>query len=372
MVLGCQLPASIAAALALLLAAYASPARSAPAGEEAVEHRVGIMAAVGEGEDMAELVSALGAYLTDLDVAVVLVPVEEAPVRFADQVAAAREIAARRELLSVVWVERTSTEFLIFVSDEGGEEILVQSQPKGLEGWDADCDAISVLVRSALKPWLERPAKEDVEAAGGGERHVVARDPEPVELTLEPGRRERPFLVVTGAGYAGGAIMGGEWNQGARLDLGVVVGRHVGLRVAYRILRAVEMDVPGVDLRLSRWPLEVTVDGILPLGRVEIALFAGVVVDMTAVRGLPGGSPDETEIVKAGLAAGLFARVRLNDWLAAFAEGGAHVFSRGRNYRWDGEVRLVYRPVHPTFAAGLAVFLPIRGDGDARERRAGS
>ena len=221
-----------------------------------------------------------------------------------------------------------------------------------------------------MKPWLEKPLEEGVEDSR--EEDVTrAMDPVTVELSLEPRSGETPVRVVTGAGYAGAMIAAGEWNQGARLDLGIVVGGYLGVRVSYRVLQAVEMDAPDADLSLSRWPLEATLEGILPLGRFDLGLAAGVIIDMTAVRGLTGSSRDETEIVGAGLAVGIFGRVRLNEWLAAFVEGGVHAFKRGRNYRWNGENQLVYRPVHPTFTAGLALFLPVRRGSETPKKEGG-
>jgi hypothetical protein len=326
-----------------------------------------IMSAGQDEAAMEELRSTVEAYLSDLDVGVRLRVVPRLPSKVAGQLEAARWLSVEEDSVSVVWVEEGTKELLIFVSDRGSQRAMVQSLPQGSEGWGADCDAIAVIVRSVLGPWLEGdpppreapPVAPPPVAAGKG---ASGAGPVVVEGDAEARPRDGLTRAVAAAGYSPALIDGDRaWVHGAALALGALIGRHLEIDLSLHAFQSIDMEAGGADLRLVRWPVVLSATGLIPIGRFEAGVRAGLIVDVTAVRGIPRGTaPDETTVVQPGLAASFFARVRLNGWLAAWADGGVDLIRGGRDYLWDGRPVLSYARVQPRFALGLAVLLPGR------------
>jgi len=324
-----------------------------------------IMSSDADASAMEELRSTVEAYLSDLDVGVRLLVEPRLPRTLADQLGAARAASVAEGSVPVVWVEEGTKELLIFVSDRGSQRVMVQALPHGAEGWEADCDAIAVIVRSVLKPWLDGEQPPDEAAPASPPEAEAATSVAAPEGGAGDGERRREGGVaraVVAAGYSPALLDGDRaWVHGAALAVGVLVGRHIEIDLALHALQTFDMGVRGADLRLARWPVALSATGLIPIGRFEAGVRAGLLIDTTAVRGIPGETaPDDTTIIQPGLAASLFARLRLSDWLAAWVDGGVDVIRGARDYLWDDRPVLSYARVQPRFALGLAVLLPAR------------
>jgi hypothetical protein len=352
---------SAVTALALLSAAALLCARAGAAEERP---RVVLLAERADAEKIAVLASALEAQLSDFGAAVETRQVEHLSNELPQQVKIARAEAGGA--LSVVWLANAGGEFFIFVADRSSEKILVQSLPRSSEGWESACDAIATLVRSALRPWLTAdPAAEAPPLrAEPPARPPLVPAPAPAPAPTAPSPktpRVSAIRAVVTAGYAVALVDPGrgEVAHSAALGLGALLGAHLEIDLSLRAFSALPLDVPDADLRFVRLPIALSATGLMAFGRVSIGLGLGLVVDVTRVRGIPPSQEaDGTAFTNVGIAPVVVARVRLVDWLAAYASVGADIFFRERRYRWDGETVLVYRRAQPGASIGLALLLP--------------
>lgn len=324
-----------------------------------------IMALAGQAAEASTLASSVSAYLSDLDARVEVRTVSELSPAFTDQVARARGIAGKEpDVLAVIWVERTADELFIFVSDRASEKVLVQTLPRGPDGWDASCDAIATLVRSALSPWLaeEAPAAEPPPASGAAPQPAAPAPPAAAEPSPTA---ESPLslALIISAAYAPCALdpERGVVSHAAAIGLGLAVGRHFEAGVRGLIAGSTELDVAGEDIRLSRIPFGVSATGLLPLGPVELGLDVAFLVDTVRILGIARSTaPDDTDDTRFGLGAALVLRGRVLDWLALWMRVGTDFFFFDTNYVWNGEERLTYAAFQPGGAAGVAFLLPLR------------
>jgi hypothetical protein len=327
-------------------------ARSAGAEGARPLDRVVILSPAGVRDDMERLRSVLEAYLTDLEVKVSVETVDALPDGLPAQVALARKASLAEGVLSAIWVEGAGSEFFVLVSDRRSERVLVQARPRSPEGWDAECDVIAAMVRSALTPWLGRsePAPEK----------IAPPPPRPARVEAsEPPRPPWPRLVVA-ASYSPVLVHSdGPVTHGAAIALGVLAPSWLEVDAQVQILEAARMDVTGEDLRLERWPLALLATGLLSLGALDLGARLGLVVDVTRVSGVSGSrAPDDTNIVNVGFAPSLVVRYRILPWFGLWLDAGVYLFRRDRRYSWSGETAFEYGFVQPRLSAGPVFILP--------------
>jgi hypothetical protein len=343
---------------------------AAPAlGDSPARPVVLLMGPASEAEALGELASALEAQLSDLDIDVGLRLVERVPAETAAQFALVRDVGQAEGLLSAVWVQRTAGELIVFVADGRSEKLTAHALPRSGGSWRTDCDAVATSVRSLLLPWLGQdsgpvPAPPPPEpgpapaATGGAPPGSEPASPPPSAAGI-------PVDLSVAVGFtAWGIDPARHWMHGVALSLGAVIGRFLEVGAGLTVLPALDMGIPGRDVRLTRWPLELGATGLLPLagGRLELGLRLGLLLDLTAVTGLePGAAPDETDAARLSFSPSGLLGFRLVPGLWAWVAAGAVLSSRDREYLWDDEPVLRSRAVQPRFGLGLGFRLPAGG-----------
>ncbi len=317
-----------------------------------------IIAPLEAQKEIDPLRSSLVAHLSDLNTQVELQIVNAMPMSVPEQVKAARQATEPDHILAAVWIEKTNDELYIFVSDRGSERILLQTLPHSPDGWDADCDAIATLVRSALVPWLEEKP-----ATTPSTPQVVEGPPQPVSSSSVSARdkpTESPVRMGIVFGYALSAQKRafGPPVHGARLGLSLRPIEYLEIDVSVIPLQPTEMDTRDADIRLIRIPVELGVTGLWPWEPIELGVRVGLVADFTHVRGIDTSeSPDETDIVNIGFVPSVLFRYLPLEWLALWVDAGIYLFGRNRQYAWNDETVSTYGKAQLRLTLGVACIL---------------
>ncbi|MCP4680437.1 MAG: hypothetical protein GY854_34125 [Deltaproteobacteria bacterium] len=295
----------------------------------------------------------MAAHLSDLDASVELKVVSDMPSGVPAQVQTAREATTPDQVIAAVWIETTNDEFYIYVSDRGSERILLQTLPHSPDGWDAECDAIATLVRSALTPWLAAEASDEPEP-------VPAESPESERPPKTPTQDtpESPVRMIVAAGYSitGLSFEKGPLLSSGRLSMGARLLRRLEIDLTVLISEPADMKTEGI--RLIRTPVELGALAIWPVDRFDLGVRAGLALDFTHVRGIDiSKAPDDTDSVNVGFTPSFVFRYYTLNWLALWMDVGIYIFKRNKHYAWNDEPVLTYGRVQPRLTAGLTFVL---------------
>jgi hypothetical protein len=356
------------------LAQDVDPAEQSAPESSPTSRAVLLLTSADTKEEMGELKSALGAYLSDLEAVVELRAIDSIPSDLQGQIKLARKTAlSESEILSVIWLETSGDEFFVFISDSASERVLIQTMPSNSEGWEAECDAIATLVRSALSPWLadhsmtkeESPSLPPMpgETPASLPHTGTEKPPEPIEPAAPIAPPEKnPVQLVVLAAYApiSSSNFDGPLTHGAELGIGMLFNKYIEVDISINVGHIAKIDISNADIHLVRWPINLSLLGILPVNRFEFGLRLGLVVDPTTVQGIvKSEAPDNTDMVHVGFAPSLFARFHMIPLLAIWVGGGAYFFAGEIHYAWNSEKVFTYGEIQPQFSTGLALTVPL-------------
>ena len=344
----------------------------APAAGEQEPLRVLVVLVPTDGEAAESLARALAAHLSGYAIRIEPHPIERLPAARSDQLELARRVAAQEDgARGVIWLDATRASLILLPAprDPLGAAV-VRAAPQGdLGGLHAD--ALSTIARSALTPWLapagpapaaEAPVPDEAEPAPRFVPPEAPPGPKEPAAKRPPPRRSRVALLAR-AGY-GFSISGNDRDpqHGARFAAGVRLGRHLDLEAGVDALAPIPTAAGGEsDAELHRLPARLAATGRLSIGRVDLGLRVGLVVDFTRIEGIRASTlASDPDRVVPGLFTAAVAELRIVRFLSLFAEGGLDLFARGYDYTLADVTVLRYRPVQPLFSAGVTGRLAVR------------
>ncbi|MBI5487603.1 MAG: hypothetical protein HY905_09745 [Deltaproteobacteria bacterium] len=375
----------------LLVAAPA--ARAAAAVDDAAAAIAVLVVPAADGDAPTALVAAIQAHLADVGADLVVERVESFPASLPAQVALAAEVAERTAVGAVFWFDLSLPEHVfVYVCEGEGSRVLVRAVGAADEA--ERIESVAIIVRSLTRAILAGgtlgvelatpPAAEPVGAvevpavgpAGAGPGPTAA----PGEI-LTPATGDGPS--ATPPDPAGGRQDSSPWlalQVGVALDFfseqapvqegmstGVAFRVHENWSIfaAYRILTDVSVSGGGVDLDVSRHPMELGARFRWPLGDWALGASVSGVFDFLTRRATVRTSsmtarvPEDAWIGGVGVL--VHGSLRLGGPWRVFLDGGFDAFVGNVRYAADtGTGRVVLLEswfVCPRLSLGFAVDL---------------
>ncbi len=310
-----------------------------------------------EKQRIQRLHSVIEAHISDFSANIAIKDIDALPIDMTSQINLARDVARKSGALSLIWIDWSTQDLYLFASEKDTYSILVHDLPHSEGGWEAECDAIAAMVRSALLPWFsqEKPPSYSLHKPAAKES-ISSQQP-----ANSASSKKTPLLVV-GLAYAPSLLdLRKTIAHGGEIDLGLRVWKFLELNTYVRITQSTRMKVEDENISLVRLPLGISATAVWPLKALDLGLRIGLVVDITSVYGIDkSAAPSETDIVHPGLATSVLVRYRVLDWLAIFADIGFDFYFDSHNYKWDDAHVLTYKATQPRLGLGLSLILPIR------------
>ncbi len=347
MSIGCAL-----ATWALAVPAAADVAGGAETKDNSAEERriVVAMPEASTGLPAQELVAALRAQLSELDVAVEL---SSQPFEASGEVS--QGDVARDSALAFVWLDREGENLSVHFFEAAGATLRQRRLP--LRGTDAvSLEEVAIVVRSAVSALLEREEEREEENEA-----PLPAPPQPTRTMEEPpasvsrpaDAAPRLWVALGWSGQSYAPVL--PFSHGASVFGGVrpTSGRW-GIGLGYSFLPAQVSARDGISVELSRHPLEAffRIDSGSESAAFSFGGEAGLLVDWVTRRSESTGvafveTPDETRAswaatARAHLAVRLFARLHLE-----VQGGGDFVLSRVSTELEGGETLIEPRWLRP-------------------------
>lgn len=321
--------------LALVFLAGALPARA-----DARRVVLGVPSGILDEASQAQLLLAVQAHLSSLDVVAELAPFD---------VTAGGDVAlggaTEQAALCVAWLSPELDELTV-LTPTLGQQVRVRRLPPGDEGWLSRCDVIATLLHSELGALISH----------------VAADPEPDE-PLEPAARPRVAATVLLFARWAPFVMSsdGPFLQGVAVGAGVELARRVTFRASMGIVQPADLDLGGA--KLGRWPGRVSVALLIPRENLELELELGALLDVWKVLAL-GYDPADEEVAGAHLDVAIApagrVRYRVTPWLAPFVEVGADIYLQRRTFAMGESVLVARDPALLRVGVGVTFLLEAR------------
>jgi len=372
-----------------LLSPLASAQDEPPVEEPPVAVVLLIPGSAGEAGD--RLARVVEAHLSGLEVDLGVVEIEELPADREQQFEVARDHAEKYDAALVFWLTPDASGFHVLVPGSGSEpeSLGVSADEPGSAMW---CDVLAAMVHSMVAPFLPEPPLENTDEpeeepptesasaeATAGSSTSIDEEPEPEpppessEASGEGGPPPPPedrtrVALLAAAGYTPGLPdANGPVRHGARLGLGVGIGRYVELGLGVDLLDRLPLEAADDQTaELFQIPIRLDVSAMAVLSGFQLGGGIGAVLEIRRVRDLTYDTSDaETGDPHAyfGLSAAAAARYWLVEWTALWVEIGADFFFKASSYELEYETRARFGPVRPRGVVGLSFAFDLAGGG---------
>lgn len=326
--------------------------------------RVLVITSEAELEQMSSLVSVLSVHFQDLDTEVVLEVVDYPPRDVFEQVSAIKALVQSRGAFSALWVERNKEELFLFVADKTTQKVFLQTFQGSDEGWEAECDTIAALARSALVGWLSVESEQTVEKGSVSkapskalekERAVVTAPAVVVEKEIEKKKEDaKPLSFLVATGYNPKLIHHSEpVSHNIHFGIGAVLKERAVVGVAANSGPALKLKVREYNIHF--WHMSVYIKSgpvLLITPRVELGLLCAFVLDISRLVQDAPNFHDKVNLVHPGLGFYGKARIQLLPHFSAFLEFGTDFFIK--HYSWgEEEVMFRYNVLQPSLVLGF-------------------
>ena len=243
------------------------------------------------------------------------------------------------------------------------DQPILRDVPDSGEGWPARCEVLATVARSVLEPVLAGtlPVEEEDE----GVAPVVVPGPADGDINVSPPPRGPGAHHVVGGGYTPtNQSAQGPYLHGATVGIGVGIGRHLEFGATFVIAQPADLNVPGSDVALARWPVRVYAAGIAGTDLIDLALVLGASIETWRIRDLDYETA-ETDIdtlqTDAAFTASFRPRLHATPWLAGYAEVGVDLYPTTTRYHYLGNTQLRRAAAQPRLSVGVMVLLGKKG-----------
>jgi hypothetical protein len=374
-----------------LTMALLSPLASAQDQPPAEEPPVAVVLLIPEstGETGDRLARVVEAHLGGLEVDLGVVEIEELPSEREQQIAVARDRAERYDAALVFWLEPDASVFhaLTLGSESAPESLGMPEDEPGSATW---CDVLAAMVHSMVAPLLPEPPLENTDEqeegsptesasaeAAAGSSVSKAEEPEPIpepESSAAFGEGGPPpddttrLALLAAAGYTPALPdTGGPLRHGARLGLGVGIGRYAEIGAGVDLLDRLALEIADDgSAELFQLPIRLDASVLASLGDFQIGGGIGAVLEVRRVRQPTNGTDLELAAdphAYFGLSAAAAARYWIADWIAIWLELGADFFFKTSAYELEDEIQARIGPARPRGVVGLSFSLDVIGGG---------
>lgn len=334
-----------AAALIGILYAPTVMAQGAPSSDE--PKRIILVVSEGQEGQFGELKEVIREHTEDLGAEVEIVGVEQGSSTILERIANIRALLLSNPAFFAIWIERSTSEVFLFVSNRDSDRVFLHTFPIAQSGWAAECDTIAALVRSALITWLDTPSGSDERSNETGVETAVQEQ--------APQRDTGEFVFYGDAGYSFGLIHPETTVHGVDVALAAVLWRFLELRISARFFQSEPLGIEGESLAFHRLPFLISIAARWPIARHELGLRAGLVLDATHLSGdAASDSEDETDLVHPGFSPSVFYRLSIWRFLYLWMEVGPELYFHRYYYTWNGETVLDYGAVQGRASVGLS------------------
>lgn len=357
----------LAAYLSLVYPAAAALAQTAALG---APKKILVVTNESEAAEMKALTEVMAAHFRDLNAETSLQVVPLTPRDLIAQVEIVRQLVRDQAAFSAVWVERSSEEIFLFVSDKFSQKVFVQTFEGGGDGWEMACETIAALVRSALISWLEvipearkKPAAPPLLPEPPAPRTEPKRLPPKVAVsaakTIEKSEPRQqiasPLIGRFTLGFATRMIAPDEpWTYNALVDAKMLLFETFTIGAETQIGSALDLNIPDVDVVLRNYPIYLKAGYFHTFGRFEMEVGVALFLAITYLDNVPGwGKIDAT--VRGRFGPGIFLQggMRVLPVLSIVARFGADFFFNTARYIWNDVLVLNYGPTQLILSFGL-------------------
>lgn len=247
--------------------------------------------------------------------------------------------------------------------DNEPRQVVATGEEVGSSAW---FEALAAIVYSDISSVIpeKSPEESPKESLPVEEKHE-----KPTEKNMsEPDSTPRVPSVWLGAF----AAYIGSWpfeesamQHGALVGLALWFTRYLEVDLSVRSLPAFEFDSQGDTVELKRWPLQLSLRGLLPLRNFRLTAGIGLFVDIFFIDGLSGelasGNADQAQVV-FGSTITIGAEYWFTSWLGATVKGGVDLTTKEVLYTLEDTTLTQIRIARPHVSSGLVIRFPINGE----------
>ncbi len=357
---------------ALLFFSWSSAATASLQGSS--KQIVAMLVPADQEDQLGQIVHAVDSQLSDCNVALRLMRVQNLGETLETQVAVAERVSLETGALAVFWCDLvTNGEMYLYLSEEAGKRILVRKLEKTEERGRAE--GLAIIVRSSVLALMQGgkigveveqavvPQKTDQHETARPTPNPPSKSPRVIEERVSPATGSTRFALQVA--YAFQSVSEDHYAQhGLDLAIDVRVHPHLSLLAGYTIFGAAEKNVDSVDVRFYRHPARLGVRAHIDLGAVELGGALALLADF-ATQKISVSRIDPTQMDIASDKNDLFFSllpsleiiVPIIDRMSFFFAAAAEVQLNSRRYvaEMSGQKRVLLDswPVQPWIVAGL-------------------
>lgn len=261
----------------------------------------------------------------------------------------------------------------------------VTGSPPGSQAW---LEALATAIYSDLLAVIPEPVREafpEEDAPKSSPPEPAASPPPPEaraekssaeieepsgEHVREPGAapkaemRSAPVWLGLRAAYAPSwPIRDAGVQHGTRLGIALFFMRYLASDISAEMLPGLAIRGERDTVTLNRWPLRLSVRGLLPLRRFWVSAGVGFLLELSRISGVDGvleqGSANRLRAIP-GTALEIEAGGWIFPWLGVTMGGDLDLASRAQNYTVEGETVAYVRVQRPAVSVGIVLRLPVK------------
>ncbi len=346
--------------------------------ESSTKKKVLVISSEEDTDEMTHLVQVAASHFRDLNAIVLLEIVSWKPRDVVAQVETARRTAAAHGAFSAIWIEKSSEEIFLFVSDKTSQQVFVQTFRGSGDDWEAECETIAALVRSALITWLEvipQNANENTDTVSDwvpvtGDNDVSPEERRESSQGKRPEAFDAPIPMPQGSpkrqrataigrfegGFAARMVHRDEpWTYNARLGAQLLLFEIASVGVAAQAGSALTLRIEDDDVRLHHFPFYLEMGIGHAFHRVEFNVSLSAVLDVSYFKVNDRFREDSTSR-RLGMGVLFSAGYRVLPVMCLNLFVGADFFFKTARYNFQGDPVLLFGPTQPYLGFSLSFY----------------
>ncbi len=348
----------------LLTGVFSSPAWAQPAAGPT--RTVSVLVPEHDEEQLLVLTTALEAHLGDLSAIIHSRQIPALPETSKEQVELARTSFLGSNTCATIWIDRRQGMIFILINcrpgplDDSNYQLIQRALPQSDDQWAADCDAIALMVRSALTPWLDGSIDLDprIEPLPEARPAVETSSPPVSKLLISDVYFAGAYTPVWASGNE-------SLQHGGYTEIGWVYGNHVNTNLGFGLLSPLTYQAPDVDDELRRYTFRFGLGGFLSFGQLDCGLKANVLLDLLKSRSKQTNTPTAEKLrFNPGISSMISFRFPVSDLVVLWGEAGADFYVTSYHFartfgpaKYNDEVVIRYGHLQPRLLIGVAFFV---------------
>ena len=247
--------------------------------------------------------------------------------------------------------------------DDEPRQVVATGQQAGSPAW---FEALAAIVYSDISSVIpEKPPKEPPKESPP----VEEKQEKPTEKDTsapDSSPHDTPVWLGAFAAYIGSwPYEENAMQHGVLAGLALWFTRYLEIDLLAEWLADFELDSDGDTVELRRWPLQLSLRGLLPLRNFRLTAGIGLFVDIFYIEGLRGelerGNADQVQVV-LGATITIGADYWFTSWFGATVKGGVDLAAREVRYTMEDTTLTLIRFARPHVSVGLIIRFPLNGE----------